>query len=578
MYIETVPNRDSPPAILLRESYREAGQVKKRTLANLSTWTPERLEALRLALRGQPPVARAGGPDFDIVRSRPHGHVAAVLGSVRRLGLPALLARQPSRQRDIVCALIVARILDPRSKLATVRGLRDDTLTSSLGAALGVATIDEDDVYGAMDWLLAQQVRIENQLARRHLQDGTLVLYDLTSTWFEGRTCPLARFGHSRDGKKDTLQIVIGLLCERAGRPIAVEVFDGNTADPSTLGQQVEKVRQRFHVERVVFVGDRGLITAARIRDDLAPLPGLAWITALRAPQIQALLASGSLQLSLFDQRDLAEITDPAYPGERLIACCNPLLKEERARKREQLLAATARDLDQIAQATTRARRPLRGQDAIGLRVGRVLNHYKVGKHFIVEITDQSFHYRRDTDRIAKEAALDGIYIIRTSVPATALDATATVRAYKDLAVVERAFRSTKTVDLKVRPIYHRLADRVRSHVFLCMLAYYVEWHMRQALAPVLFDDDEPGGAEALRGSIVRAAQRSPKARRKAAAKTTDDGLPVHSFRTLLADLSTITCNTCRPRVPGAPTFEKMTTPTPVQQRALNLLGVSQRL
>jgi len=578
MYIETVPNRSSPPAILLRESYRAGGAVKKRTLANLSAWPPERIEALRVALRGAPPSARATGPDFDIVRSRPHGHVAAALGSLRRVGLLTLLARQPSRQRDIVCALIVARLLEPRSKLATVRGLRDDTLTSSLGAVLGVATIDEDDVYAAMDWLLAQQGRIENQLAHRHLQDGTLVLYDLTSTWFEGRTCPLARFGHSRDGKKDKLQIVIGLLCERAGRPIAVEVFEGNTADPSTLATQVTKVRQRFKVERVVFVGDRGVLTAARIRDDLAPTPGLAWITALRAPQIQALLARDSLQLSLFDERDLAEITDPAYPGERLIACCNPLLKAERARKREELLTATERDLASIVQATTRTRRPLRGRDAIGLRVGRVLNHYKVGKHFRVEITDHSFHYDRDAERIASEAALDGIYIIRTSVPATALDATATVRAYKDLAVVERAFRSTKTVDLKVRPIYHHLAARVRSHVFLCMLAYYVEWHMRQALAPILFDDEEPAAGEALRGSIVRPARRSSKAQHKAAAKMTDDGVPVHSFRTLLADLATITSNTCQPRVPGAPTFEKITTPTPVQQRALKLLGVSQRL
>jgi len=578
MYIETVPNRSSPPAILLRESYRVRGQVKKRTLANLSAWLPERIETLRVALRGEPPRARATGPDFDIVRSRPHGHVAAALGALRRLGMPALLARQPSRPRAIVCALIVARLLDPRSKLATVRGLRAATLTSSLGAALGVTTIDEDDVYAAMDWLLGQQVRIENQLARRHLQDGTLVLYDLTSTWFEGRTCPLARFGHSRDGKKDKLQIVIGLLCDRAGRPIAVEVFNGNTADPNTLAAQVTKVRQRFKVERVVFVGDRGVLTAARIRDDLAPIAGLAWITALRAPQIQALLVSGSLQLSLFDQRDLAEITDPAYPGERLIACCNPLLKAERARKREELLAATERDLEQIAQATTRPRRPLRGADTIGLRVGRVLNHYKVGKHFCVEITDHGFHYHRDAERIAREAALDGIYIIRTSVPATALEAPDTVRAYKDLAVVERAFRSTKTVDLKVRPIYHHLADRVRSHVFLCMLAYYVEWHMRQALAPILFDDEEPAAGEALRGSIVRPARRSPKAQHKAAAKMTDDGMPVHSFRTLLADLATITCNTCQPRLPGAPAFEKITTPTPVQQRALKLLGVSERL
>jgi len=344
------------------------------------------------------------------------------------------------------------------------------------------------------------------------------------------------------------------------------------------LASQIDKVRKRFQVQHVVFVGDRGVITDARIRDDLAPIEGLAWISALRAPQIQALLQSGSLQLSLFDQRDLAEISDPAYPAERLIACCNPLLKEERARKRRELLAATERELDQIVRATARARRPLRGKDDIGLRVGRVINHYKMGKHFEVEITDTSFRYHRDEQRIAKEAALDGIYVIRTSVPATALNASDTVRSYKDLARVERAFRSTKTVDLKIRPIHHRLADRVRSHVFLCMLTYYVEWHMRQALAPILFDDDDPAAGQALRGSIVRPARRSPKALRKAARKTTDDGLPVHSFRTLLADLATITRNTCQPRSPSAPTFEKVTTPTPLQQRAFQLLGVSVRV
>ena len=577
MYVERVPNRTSPPAILLRESYRDAGKIKKRTLANLSDWSAARLEALRLALRGATPRA-AAVPEFDIVRSRPHGHVAATLGSLRRLGLPSLISRRPCRERDIVCALIVARILDPRSKLATVRGLRDDTLTSSLGSALHVTTIDEEAVYAAMDWLLPQQSRIENQLARRHLRDGTLVLYDLTSTWFEGRRCPLAKFGHSRDGKKGKLQIVIGLLCERQGRPIAVEVFNGNMADPNTLAAQVAKVRQRFKVAHVVLVGDRGVITAARIRAELRPIDGLAWITALRAPQIQSLVHAGSLQLSLFDQRDLAEISDPAYPGERLIACCNPLLQQERARKREALLAATERELEQIVAATTRARRPLRGKEAIGLRVGRVLNHYKVGKHFMVEITAQSFAYRRAHPGIADEAALDGVYVIRTSVPATALQSAETVRAYKDLAVVERAFRTTKTVDLKVRPIYHWLADRVRSHVFVCMLAYYVEWHMRQALAPLLFDDDDPAAGEALRGSVVHPAHRSPKAQRKAATKTTDDGFPVHSFRTLLADLATITRNTCQPRLPDAPTFGKITTPTPVQQRALQLLNVSERV
>lgn len=404
------------------------------------------------------------------------------------------------------------------------------------------------------------------------------MLYDLTSTWFEGHTCPPARFGPARDGKRDKLQIVVGLLCEPEGRPIAVEVFDGNTADPPTLAGQIDKVRRRFEVQHVVLVGDRGLITDARIREDLAPVEGLAWISAPRTPQIQALLQGGSLQLSLSDRRDLAEISDPAYCGARLIVCCNPLLKDERRRKGSELLAATERELEQIVHATTRKRCPLRGREEIGLRVGRVINHYKIGKHFEVQITDTSFRYRRDEQRIAKEAALDGVYVIRTSVPATALNANDTLRSYKDLSRVERAFRSTKTVDLKIHPIHHRLADRMRSHVFLCMLAYYVEWHMRRALAPILFDDDDPGAGQALRGSTVRPAQRSPKALRKAARKTTADGLPVHNFRTLLADLATLTRNTCQPRCPGAPTFEKITNPSLLREHAFELLGVSERM
>ena len=378
MYIDVVPNRASPPAILLRESYREHGHIKKRTLANLSAWAPERVAALRAALSGQSPPTAAAPDRFEIIRTLPHGHVAATLGTLRRLGVPALIARRPCRERDIICAVVVARILDPLSKLATVRGLHEDTLSSSLGAVLGLARLTEDDVYAAMDWLLPQQPRIENALARRHLSDETLVHYDLTSTWFEGRTCPLAAYGHSRDGKKDKLQIVIGLLCERAGRPIAVEVFPGNTADPTTLAAQVDKVRQRFHVRHVVWVGDRGLLTQARLREDLAPIEGLAWITALRAPQIHTLLTQGVLQLSLFDQRDLAEITSPDYPGERLIACRNPLLAAERARKRNDLLAATERELERIAVAVQRPRRPLRGAARIALRVGRVLGRFKV--------------------------------------------------------------------------------------------------------------------------------------------------------------------------------------------------------
>ncbi len=577
MYIESVPNRSSPPAVLLRESFREGGKVRKRTLANLSHWPAERIEALRAVLKG----ARAecvGADAFEVIRSRPHGHIAAVLGTVRRLGLCSLIARRPDRARQIIVALVVARIVDPRSKLATVRQLRQETLTSSLGGVLGLEKIDEDEVYAAMDWLLPRQSGIERQLARRHLRSGTLVLYDLTSTWFEGRHCPLGAHGHSRDGKKGKLQITIGLLCEPQGRPIAVEVFPGNSGDPKTLANQITKVRKRFGLERVVLVGDRGMITQARIRQELVPVEGFDWISALRGPQIHALVNSGTLQLSLFDERDLGEIYDPAYPGKRLIACRNPLLAAERARKREELLAATQRELDKIVAATRRKRQPLRGAAKIGQRVGQARNKYKVGKHFRVEITDSSFTYCRNEERIAGEAALDGIYVIRTSVPKTALGTEETVRAYKSLSRVERAFRTIKTVDLKVRPIYHRLEDRVRSHVLLCMLAYYVEWHMRQALAPLLFDDDDQAAAERLRPSVIQPAQRSPRARHKAMTKRTEDGWPVHSFHTLLANLATVVRNTCQPRIAEAPTFEKITVPTPVQQRAFDLLQVSPHL
>jgi hypothetical protein len=572
MYIEAVPNRNSPPAILLREGWREGGKIKKRTLANLSHWPKDRIEALRAVLKG---ATVDGGPDaFEIIRSRPHGHIAAVLGSLRRLGLHTLLARASSRMRDIVLALIVARIVAPGSKLATVRGLRDDTLSSSLGELLGLQGLDEDDVYDAMDWLAPLQERIENALAKRHLHDGTLVLYDLTSTWYEGRTCPLATHGHSRDGKKGTLQINFGLLCDPQGRPVAVEVFAGNTADPATLKAQVDKLRQRFSLERVVLVGDRGMLTSARIRDDLTPAEGLDWISALRGPQIRKLVETGALQLSLFDERDLAEIHDPAFPGERLIACRNPLLAEQRRRKREELLAATEKKLEQIVAATARKSRPLRGKDKIGQRVGRHANQFKMAKHFVFEITESSFAYRRNEPKIAQEAALDGIYVIRTSVPPDSLSAEQSVEAYKSLSSVERAFRTMKTVDLKVRPIHHHLEDRVRCHIFLCMLAYYVEWHMRRDLAPILFDDDDCATARSQRPSIVAPAGRSPAALDKAHTKRTSAGQSVHSFRTLLADLATIVRNTCKPTAIDAPSFEKTTVPTSAQQRALDLLKV----
>jgi Transposase DDE domain len=573
MYIERVPNRNSPPAILLRESFREGNTVRKRTLANLSKWPPELVEGLQTLLRGGTAVAQLQEA-FEVVRSRPHGHVAAVLGTLRRLGLERLIDPAPSPQRDLVVAMIVARLLDPTSKLATARGLNAETLTHTLGEELGLQATTADALYNAMDWLLAHQLPLEKRLAAKHLEDGAVVLCDVTSTYFEGRACPLAHFGHSRDDKRGKLPIVFGLLCNREGCPVAVEVFDGKTADPMTLAPQMQNLRQRFGLSRVVLVGDRGLLTEARIRDELKSVPGLEWITALRASAIQQLVSTGALQLSLFDHRDLAQLTSPDYPGERLVGCKNPLLAAERARKREALLQATERELDTIVVATQRPKRRVQGQAKIGVRVGRVLQRFKVAKHFLVTITDDGFTYRRDVDRIAQEAALDGVYVIRTSGAATALDAEETVRAYKALAEVERAFRSYTTVDLRVRPISPYLADRVRAQVLLCMLAYYIEWHMRQALAPRLFDDEDQEAAQAQRPSVVAPAQPSPKARRKASRQRTDEGEPVHSFQTLLADLATIVKNRIAPKVVGVAPFDQTTRPTPLQQRALDLLRV----
>jgi DDE family transposase len=577
MYIETVPNRNSRPAILLREGWREGRRTRKRTLANLTDWPAAQVEALRAVLKGDYPRL-APGSGLSIERTRPHGHVAAVLGTIRQLRLEPLLATRRCAQRDAVVAMIAARILQPRSKLALARELRAATLTSTLGELLELSEGDEELLYQAMDWLLPRQPQIERALARRHLQDGTLALYDVSSTYFEGRCCPLARYGYSRDGKRDKLQITLGLLTNADGCPVAVEVFEGNTADPSTLSAVISKLRERFALERIVLVGDRGMLTSARIRAELEPAGGLEWITALRAPQIQQLLQGGALQLSLFDQRDLAEISDPAYPGERLIACRNPLMAEERARKRTELLAATEQALNQIAAATQRPRNPLRGKTRIALRVGGVLGRYKMRKHFNLSIEETSFSFTRDEASIAREAALDGIYVIRTSVPAAALPAEQAVRNYKRLAVVERAFRSLKSVDLKVRPIHHRLEQRVRTHVLLCMLAYYVEWHMRQALAPILFDDDDPAAAEAARPSVVAPAQRSPQAQRKAITKLAADDTPLHSFHTLLSDLATVAKNRVLPNTEHPVPFDLITAPTALQQRAFDLLGVNYRM
>jgi len=554
---------------LLRRTFRQDGKVKHETLGNLSHLPADVIELIRRSLKGETFVSVEDR--FECVRSLPHGHVAAVLGTVRRLGLEKMIASRASPERDRVVALIVARLLEAQSKLATVRTLDEETATTTLGEELDLGPVDEDELYAAMDWLLPRQAKIEDELARRHL-DHTLILYDVTSSYFEGRTCPLAKRGHNRDGKKGKLQIVIGLLCNKDGCPVAVEVFDGATGDPTTVAPQVEKIRQRFGLSRVVLVGDRGMITQARIREDLAPVEGLSWITALRAPTIKALARQGLVSLSLFDERDLAEITSPEFPGERLVVCRNPLLAVERTRKRQELLAATEARLDEIVTATQRKRQPLRTAAKIGQRVGEVLNAYKVGKHFEVDITDTSFTYRRKEVQIREEAALDGIYVVRTDVSADELDAEQTVTAYKSLSAVERAFRTMKTINLRIRPIHHRLEKRVRAHVFLCMLSYYVEWHMRQALAELLFNDTEPDNTE--RASVVAPAQRSAAAAAKAATKHTDDGLPVHSFPSLLDHLGTIVRNWVRPSGKEVAAFTMVTEPNPLQRRAFDLLGV----
>ena len=576
MYVVKVPNRGSPPAILLRESYREAGKVKNRTLANLSAWPEAKVEALARVLKGQPPPAAGLDGAFEITRSLPHGHVAAVLGTARQLGLEELTGPVPSRHRDLVTAMAVAQVIAPDSKLAIARGLRQETAATSLGEVLALGSCDEDDLYAAMDYLHGRQDAIQDALAARHLAGGTLVLYDVSSAAFEGRTCPLGAIGHPKDGVRGRLQIVYGLLTSPEGIPVAIEVFKGNTGDPATVAAQVTRVKDRFEITKVVLVGDRGMLTAARLREDVAPAD-LDWITALRAPQVKKLVRGGDLQLTLFDTQDLAEITSPDFPGERLVACMNPFLEAERARKRESLLAATEADLEKIAAACARARQPLRGQDKIAVRADRVLNRRKVAKHFTVDIGDDSIRYARDQDSITAEAALDGIYVLRTSVAAGDLDPTGVVASYKALAHVERAFRAFNT-DLDIRPIRHRTEDRVRAHVFLRMLSYYLSWHLQARLAPLLFTDDDKPAAQAARPSPVAPAARSPRALAKAATKHTPGDLPVHSFTSLLTDLATICLNTIAPADPALPGFRLVTTPTALQRQAFELLGVSHRL
>jgi transposase len=574
MYITRVPNRGSPPAVLLRESFRENGKVKTRTLANLSRWPEHKLDRLDRALKGLPPADWDLSEVFEITRSLPHGHVAAVAGTAEQLGMPELIDSTPSRRRNLVLAMLIGQVIAPGSKLAIARGLRTETATSTLGQMLDVAGADEDDLYEAMDWVLERKDDVETQLAARHLVDGTLVLYDVSSAAFEGRHCPLGVIGHARDGVKGRLQIVYGLLCSPTGVPIAIEVFEGNTADPKTLTAQIDKLKTRFGLTNIALVGDRGMLTSARIRDELRPA-ALDWISALRAPQIKALVEDGALQLSLFDEQNLFEITHPDYPGERLVCCHNPALADERARKRHELLAATENELQTIAAATRRARQPLRGPDKIALRVGKVRNKFKMAKHFDLHITDEAFSFTRNQNSIAAEAALDGIYVLRTSLPNNALARDDVVLRYKDLADVERFFRTLNS-ELDVRPIRHRLADRVRAHMFLRMLSYYISWHMKQALAPILFHDNDKPAAAAKRADPVAPAQRSDQALAKAARKRTEDDYPVHSFTSLLTDLATICANRIQP-THDLPAFTKTTTPTPLQRRAFELLAVSHR-
>ena len=575
MYVATVPNRGSSPAILLREGYRESGKVKNRTLANLSHWPEAKVEALRKVLKGLPPPIELDGV-FEIARSLPHGHVAAVLGTLRDLGLEELITAVPSRTRDLVVAMIVAAVIKPASKLATVRGLRSETASSSLGTVLSVSSCDEDDLYDAMDFLFQRQEAIEDELAARHLVGGTLVLYDVSSAAFEGRTCPLGAIGHPRDGVHGRLQIVYGVLTTPKGIPVAVEVFRGNTGDPKTVASQVKKLKERFGLARVYVVGDRGMLTSARIREDLSPAE-LDWISALRAPQIKKLIEDDVIQPSLFDVHDLVEISHPDFPEERLVACKNPFLAEERAKKREDLCKATEAALSKIAAAVGRERRPLRGKDKIALRVGKEINRFKVAKHFVVEIEDDAIRYRRDEERIRAEAALDGIYVVRTSLAKEQISATDSVERYKDLEGVERVFRGINTT-LLLRPIRRHLEERVRAHVFLRVLAYYVTWHMQERLAPMLFKDEHLEDARASRRSPVAPAIRSPQALRKVTTKHTAEKMPVHSFETLLEDLGTICLNCIEPTDRDVASFTMVTVPTPVQRRALELLGVSHRL
>ena len=567
MYISVIPNRNSPPAILLRQGWREGNKTRQRTLANLSSWPPEKIETFRRLLRDETLVS-----PHDLLSTQktlPHGHVEAVLLAVRKLGLDTLISSQPCRERDLVLAMIVQRLLDPCSKLATTRQWHSTTLAQELG----VSEATEDELYEAMDWLLERQPRIEKKLAARHLGEGSLVLYDVSSSYYEGQHCPLAQYGHDRDGQKGLPIIVYGLMTDGEGRPIAVEVYRGNTGDPTTVVDQVNKLRERFHLSRIVLVGDRGKLTQPQI-EKLKAHPPMGWITALTSVAIRGLLAEGSLQLSLLDEKNLVEMQSPAYPGERLMVCYNPLLAEERKRKREELLAATEKALSRIGkEVERRTRKPLTATE-IALKVGKVLGHYKMGKHFQHEIEDGTLSWSRREGSIAQEAQLDGIYVIRTSEPAEQLSAADAVRGYKSLAQVERAFRSLKGLDLLIRPIRHRTEERVPAHIFLCLLAYYVEWHLRRAWAPLLFEDEELPQQRSRRDPVLPASS-SESAQAKKHTHQTADGLPVQSFATLLSDLASRARVTYSLKTDkSGPTFQQVPPPTPLQAKAYELLNL----
>jgi len=565
MYITTIPNRKSPPAILLRESYRENGKVKSRTLANLSTLPTQATEILRRHLKGENLVTAQQA--FEIIEdgSPAHGHVGAVMIAMKRLDFSSLICSRPSRQRDLVVAMVVARILQPKSKLATSLWWKDTTLPD----VLQIGDADENDLYQAMDWLIERQDAIEKKLAARHLENNAIALYDLTSSYFEGETCPLAARGHNRDGKKGKLQVNYGLLTNYTGIPLAVSVFEGNTADPKTLLPQVEKIRDRFGIEQFVLVGDRGMLTQKQI-DVLKTFDGIDWIGALRPEAIKKLVNSGAIQMGLFDERNFFEVRHPDFPGERLVACRNMDLAKRRAITRENLIEATVKDLEKVKQMVIRKR--LYGKSVIGVRIGKVINKYKVGKHFKLDIRDDEFNFEINQDKLKAEAVLDGIYIVRTSLTKERMDADDAVRSYKQLSQAERAFRSFKTVDLLVRPIHHRLEDRVRAHIFLCMLAYYVQWHMVEAWRPLLYADEQQR-AKAFRDPVAPA-KRSDSAMQKVHTKHLDDNSRVYSFRGLLDHLSAIVRVTCRCSAgeDSSTTFTMITKHNPKQQKAFDLL------